>query len=161
MTLIRNNIYASQTKRRTEEAEYIQTRITTTTCTLDLVIYYCPNDKSLDMDIIQASSLLKTNSQSQSWGYDTLGKWGKKAETWQDENHLILINDPSDEQTFYSRHWHSTTTPDLALCTEGIHKRLTRKVGPRLAGSDHRPIHISGKTQTDFPQHPKWNYSWK
>jgi exonuclease III len=51
MALVRNKLNASETKvRRTGEAEYIQTRIITTTCTLDLVNYYCPN-KSLDLDI--------------------------------------------------------------------------------------------------------------
>jgi endonuclease/exonuclease/phosphatase family metal-dependent hydrolase len=129
MTLIRNNINTSEI----------------TTCTLDLVNYYCPNDKSLDLDTIQVTndSFLITgdfNSQSQSWGYDTLDKRGEEIETWQDEDHLILINDPSDEPTFYSRRWHSTTTPDLALCTEDIHKRLPRKVGPQFAGSDHYPV---------------------
>ena len=57
------------------------------------------------------------NSQSQSWGYNTMNKRGETIEDWQDENHLILINDPSDTPTFYSRRWHTTTTPDLALCT--------------------------------------------
>jgi hypothetical protein len=51
MALIRSNINAGETKRRMGEAEYtsIQTMITTATCTLDLVNYYCPNDKSLHL----------------------------------------------------------------------------------------------------------------
>ena len=165
MTLVRNNLKASETKRQTGEAEFIQTRITSTTCTLDLVNYYCPNDKALSLDAIQVtdSGFLIAgdfNSQSQCWGYDTLDKRGEDIEAWQDEKHLILANNPSDEPTFYSRRWHSTTTPDLALCTEDIHKRLSRKVGPQLGGSDHRPVllHISGKTPVDCPQHPRWNY---
>ena len=165
MTLVKNNLNASETKKQTGEAEYIQTRVTTTTCTLDLVNYYCPNDKSLSLDTIQVpdSGFLIAgdfNSQSQSWGYDTLDKRGEEIEAWQDENHLILANDLSDEHTFYSRRWHSTTTPDLALCTEDIHKQLNRKVGPQLGGSDHRPVllEISGKPPADCPQHPRWNY---
>lgn len=165
MTLVRNNVNASETKTQTGEAEYIQTRITTTTCTLELVNYYCPQDKALSLDTIQVpdSNFLIAgdfNSQSQSWGYDTLDKRGEEIEAWQDEKHLILANDPTDEPTFYSRRWHSTTTPDLALCTEDIHKRLTRDVGPQLGGSDHRPVllHISGKPPADCPQHPRWNY---
>jgi hypothetical protein len=75
------------------------------------------------------------NNQTQHWGYDTLDKRGEETETWQDENHLILINDPSDESTFYSRCCHSTTTtPDLALCKEDVHKRINKKAGPQLAG---------------------------
>jgi hypothetical protein len=62
MTLIRNNINASEIKRWTGKTEYTQTWITTTTCTLDLVNYYCPNDTSLDLDRLPttASSLLET-----------------------------------------------------------------------------------------------------
>jgi exonuclease III len=88
MTLNRNNINASETKRRTREAEYIQTRITTTTSTFDLVNYYCPNDKkSLDLDTIQVTNdgffiTGDFNSQSQSWGYDTQDKIGEEKETW-------------------------------------------------------------------------------
>ena len=165
MTLVRNNLNASETKTQTGEAEYIQTRITTNTCTLDLVNFYCPQDKALSLDTIPVpdSSFLIAgdfNSQSQSWGYDTLDKRGEEIEAWQDEKHLILANDPTDEPTFYSRRWHSTTTPDLALCTEDIHKRLSREVGPQLGGSDHHPVllRISGKPPADCPQHPRWNY---
>nr|KAG5689417.1 hypothetical protein BaRGS_017935 [Batillaria attramentaria] len=83
MTLVRNNVNASETKTQTGEAEYIQTRITTTTRTLELVNYYCPQDKALSLDTIQVpdSNFLIAgdfNSQSQSWGYDTLDKRGRR-----------------------------------------------------------------------------------
>ena len=65
---------------------------------------------------------------------------GKDVEEWQDENKLVLVNDPIDQDTFYSRCWHTTSTPDLAFCTEDVHRKLTRKVSDQLGGSDHRPV---------------------
>ena len=79
---------------------------------------------------------------------------------WQDEKQLILANDPTDQHTFYSRRWYSTTTPDLALCTEDVHKKLSRTVGPQLGGSDHRPVllTLSGCTTSNTFLPPRWNY---
>jgi hypothetical protein len=56
--------------------------------------------------------------------------------------------------------WHTTTTPDLALCTDDIHKTITRNVCDQLGGSDHRPVVLS-ITETATPVHaqlPRWNY---
>nr|KAG5700820.1 hypothetical protein BaRGS_024206 [Batillaria attramentaria] len=153
LTLVRNNINASQTKTFMEEAEYVEVKIRTKDSDISIVNYYCPNDKMLSLDTIQVPDrgFLITgdfNSQSQSWGYNTLDKRGEEIEDWQDENHLILVNDPTDPPTFYSRRWHTTTTPDLALCTEDIHKNISRTVTAQLGGSDHRPVllTISGST---------------
>nr|KAG5693104.1 hypothetical protein BaRGS_014054 [Batillaria attramentaria] len=164
LTLVRNNINASQTKTFMEEAEYVEVKIRTKDSDISIVNYYCPNDKMLSLDTIQVPDrgFLITgdfNSQSQSWGYNTLDKRGEEIEDWQDENHLILVNDPTDPPTFYSRRWHTTTTPDLALCTEDIHKNISRTVTAQLGGSDHRPVllTISGST-SDPPQQPRWNY---
>jgi 4-hydroxyphenylpyruvate dioxygenase-like putative hemolysin len=74
------------------------------------------------------------NSQSQSWGYNTIGQRGETIEDWQDEHHLILVNDPTDTPTFYSRRWHKTTTPDLAFCTDDIHKNINRNICDQLGG---------------------------
>ena len=165
MTLVRNNLTASETKRYMDEAEYIQVKITLKDTILEVVNYYCPDNKALSLDTITVpgSGFLITgdfNSQSQSWGYNTMDKRGEEIEAWQDENHLILVNDPSDHPTFYSRRWHSTTTPDLALCTDDVHKNITRTVGPQLGGSDHRPVLLS--LDRDPPsissQPPRWNY---
>ena len=73
---------------------------------------------------------------------------------------MILINDPTDPPTFYSRRWHSTTTPDLAFCTDDIHRNISRKVEEQLGGSDHRPVllTISGGSTGTQPQYPRWNY---
>ena len=116
-------------------------KITTGKDTIDLVNYYCPNDKNLSLDTIQVTDTNfliagDFNSRSQSWGYDTMDTRGEYIEDWQDENKLILVNDPTDQDTFYSRPWHTTITPDLALCTEDVHKRLNRKVCGQLGGCD-------------------------
>ncbi|KAK7113996.1 hypothetical protein V1264_000134 [Littorina saxatilis] len=165
MTLVRNNINASETNRYMEEAEYIEVKITTNDSKMNIVNYYCPNDKMLSLDTIQVpdSGFLIAgdfNSQSQSWGYKTLDRRGEDIESWQDDNHLILVNGPTDPSTFYSRRWHSTTTPDLALCTDDIHKTISRKVDEQLGGSDHRPVllTISRDSASEHPQHPRWNY---
>lgn len=94
---------------------------------MTLVNLYSLNDKPLSLDKVPAkeTNLLIAgdfNSQSQSWGYDHLGKRGE-VETWQDVNNLILINDPDDLPTFYYRHWHTTSIPDLAFCTDDIHRQ--------------------------------------
>ena len=165
MTLVRNNICARETERFMEEAEYIQIKITTNNRSVDIVNYYCPNDKALSLEEIQIPNnhfLIAGdfNSQSQSWGYNVMDKRGEDIETWQDENNLILINEPMDTPTFYSRRWHSTTTPDLAFCTEDIHQNITRTVEDQLGGSDHRPVTITikeGNTPTE-PKLPRWNY---
>ncbi|PVD19086.1 hypothetical protein C0Q70_21645 [Pomacea canaliculata] len=98
------------------------------------------------------------NSQSQSWGY-ILDK-REDIETWQDENHLILVNDPTDPPTLYLRRWHTTTKPDLALCTDDIHKNLSRTVLDQLGGSNHRPVllTITGSTTPEPLQHARWNH---
>ncbi|PVD24868.1 hypothetical protein C0Q70_15357 [Pomacea canaliculata] len=134
LTLVRNNMNASETKRYMDEAEYIEVK----------------------SGFLIAGDF---NSQSQSWGYNILDKRGEDIETWQDENHLILVNDPTDPPTFYSRRWH-TTKPDLALCTDDIHKNLSRKVLDQLGGSDHRPVllTITRCTTPEPPQHARWNH---
>jgi ribonuclease HI len=164
-TLVRNNINASESRRYMDEAEYIEVKVTLRDSTFNIVNYYCPDDKMLSLDTLNVpdSGYLIVgdfNSQSQSWGYNTMDRRGEEVETWQDEHHLILINDPTDTPTFYSRRWHSTTTPDLALCTEDVHKKISRTVESQLGGSDHRPVllTITGRTEVDPPQHARWNY---
>ncbi|XP_012941411.1 uncharacterized protein LOC106012589 [Aplysia californica] len=165
LTRVRNNLNTVEIKKYTGEAEYIHNRITTSRGNLDLVNYYCPNDKNLvletievpDTDFIIAGDF---NSQSQSWGYNRLDRRGEEIEAWQDENHLLLVNDPLDQPTFYSRAWHSTTTPDLALCTENLHRHLSRTVETQLGGSDHRPVLLTivESLPEDSPKRPRWNY---
>lgn len=165
LTLVRNNINARETKRYMEEAEYLAVKITTKDRSFTVVNYYCPDDKMLSLDTIQVpdGGFLITgdfNSRSQSWGYNNIDRRGEEVETWQDDNHLILVNDPTDTHTFYSRRWKTTTTPDLAFCTDDIHQRIERTVKDQLGGSDHRPVilTISGETTTGHKQQPRWNY---
>ena len=72
-----------------------------------------------------------------------------------------MINQPWDPPSFYSRVWYSSTTPDIALCTEDLHQKISREVCSQLAGSDHRPVMLSlyESFQVYQPQHPRWN--WK
>ena len=99
------------------------------------------------------------NSHSQSWGYDHIDKRGEEVENWQDDNNMLLINDPEDQPTFYSRHWHTTSTPDLGFCTEDVHKHISRTVGEQLGGSDHRPVHLTLQYRTiQESSSPRWNY---
>ena len=165
LTLVKNNLHAVETKRLTGDAEYLQIKLSTKNCSIDIGNYYCPDDKLLSLDSIEVPTnnfiiAGDFNSHSQSWGYSTMNKRGENVEAWQDENNLILANDPMDQHTFYSRRWYSSTTPDLAFCTEDLHRHLTRKVCSQLAGSDHRPVlhTISGDQPENQPQHPRWNY---
>ena len=165
LTLVRNNILAIEKSKFTGEAEYLHLKLTAGKLTLDLVNYYCPDNKMLSLETIDVppSHFIIAgdfNSHSQSWGYFTMNRRGEEVETWQDENKLILMNQSWDIPTFYSRVWHSSTTPDLAFCTEDIHQKLTREVCGQLAGSDHRPVMLSlqKRYKVNQAQHPRWNY---
>ena len=100
------------------------------------------------------------NSHSQSWGYDHADARGEELEDWQDDNHLILVNDVDDPPTFFHRGWRKCSTPDLAFCSEDIHRGIKREVGTQLGGSDHKPVFITMESNVipiDSPQ-PRWNY---
>ena len=45
---------------------------------------------------------------------------GEEIEDWMVERHLILINNPEDPPTFYSRRWKSQSSLDIAIATEDI-----------------------------------------
>ena len=68
-------------------------------------------------------------------------------ENWVTENRLILINKPEDPDTFYSRTWRTTSTPDLAIATDDVQGIAEREVSSQLGGSDHRPVIIRIKGQ--------------
>ena len=75
-------------------------------------------------------------------------------------NQFVLINKPDDPDSFYSRAWRTTSTPDLAMATDDVHKIARREVCRQLGGSDHRPINIhlekSGTREGKLP--PSWNF---
>ena len=81
-------------------------------------------------------------------------------EAWQDDNNLILVNDPNEPPTFFHRGWRTCSTPDLAFCSEDVHKGIKREVGSQLGGSDHRPVFLTIERTVipiDCPR-PRWNY---
>ena len=81
-------------------------------------------------------------------------------ENWIAENRLIPINKPDDPDTFYSRTWR-TNTPDLAIATDDIQGIAEREVSSQLGDSDHRPVivNIKGQTQPNKNKLPaSWNY---
>ena len=165
LTLVRNNINACEVKTYLEGSEYHELKIKTKSSELNLVNYYCPNDRPLSLDTVEVhdSRFLMVgdfNSHSQSWGYVQADRRGNEVEDWQDDHGLILINDPYDPPTFYSRRWRTTTTPDLAFCTDDIHRGTRREVGEQLGGSDHKPVYLTISAEgigIDHP-HPRWNY---
>ena len=61
------------------------------------------------------------NSHSHNWGYSHINNREEEIEDWQDENNLTLIGRPNDAPTIYPRVWHTTSAPDVALCTENRH----------------------------------------
>ena len=130
---------------------------------IQLVNFYCPNDKPLSLETIstEVSNFIKVdnfNSHSQSWAYQHMDQRDEEVENRQDENRLLLINSPSDQPTFYSRRWHTTSTPDIALCTKDPHGSIRREVGEQLGGSDHWSVflklNLGASTEATFPQ---WN----
>ena len=49
--------------------------------------------------------------------------------------------------------------PDIALCTEDLHRIIEREVGNQLGGSDHRPVYLTIAAKTvSAPVLPRWNY---
>ena len=99
------------------------------------------------------------NNHSKSWGYDQIDARGEEIEAWQDDNNVTFINQPYDTPTFYSRCWNTTSTLDIAICTEDLHSITIREVGDQLGGSDHRPAYIILEVRTvQASPLPRWNY---
>ncbi|RUS68475.1 hypothetical protein EGW08_023763 [Elysia chlorotica] len=127
---------------------------------------YSPSDRDLALDTMQTQDskcliVGDFNSHSEAWGYKEADRRGEEVEDWQVDNGLILLNDPDDPPSFFSRRWLSCTSPDLAFATNDISRIATRTVLNQLGGSDHRPIKISldlnFKPQTTNAL-PRWNY---
>ena len=164
LTRVRNNIDAHPTQEYMEGAEFHALQIRTNSTEFSLINYYCPNDKPLSLEAINLTGRFIAcgdfNSHSQSWGYDHLDKRGEEVENWQDELGLLLINQRYDTPTFYSRAWHTTSTPDIAFHTPDLGWTVRREVGDQLGGSDHRPVFLTIETElveTSSPL-PRWNY---
>lgn len=164
LTLVKNNITASQIEVYMEGAEYQTLTLKTKNTDLHLINYYCPSDRPQALDTLPIKEKMIVcgdfNSHSQSWGYDHVDQRGERLEEWQDENRFVLINKPSDPHTFYSRSWHSTTTPDLAFHSPDLEWNITRIVGEQLGGSDHRPVFLTVENElvSESSTLSRWNY---
>ena len=71
------------------------------------------------------------------------------------ENHLILINQPTDHQMYYSRAWRTTSTPDLAMATDDTASITRRVVSRQLGGSDHKPVILHNFNSASKVNHPE------
>jgi len=128
----------------TAETEYPTVELLQGKEKLSVCNVYSPADKALLNNISPNQDKWITvgdyNSHSPSWGYGDLDSKGEEVEQWMAENQLVLINQPDDEPTFFSRAWTSTSSPDLAIATENIHKNTVRELCPQLGGSHHKPV---------------------
>ena len=164
LTLVRNNISTCQFEEYMEGAEYQMLHLRTASTEFHLLNYYCPSDRPLALASIPIKERLIVcgdfNSHSQSWGYDHMDSRGEELENWQDDNKLILVNQPKDQPTFYSRAWHTTSTPDLAFHSSDLEWNITRVVGKQLGGSDHRPVFLTVENQLirESSTLSRWNY---
>ena len=168
LTLVRNNISPATEIQRSGQAdldtEYLGVKLVLARTPVTVFNIYSPPDKQIQLHNIKVEpqSWIITgdfNSHSPSWGYGQLNSKGEEVENWITENRLILINKPDDPDTFYSRTWRTTSTPDLAIATEDIQGIAEREVSSQLGGSDHRPVIISIKGQTQ-PHRNKLPASW-
>ena len=102
------------------------------------------------------------NSHSPSWGYEQPNGKGE-VKNWITENRFILIKKPDDSDT-HCRTRRTKRTSDLAISTDDVQGIAEREVSSQLGGSDHRPVIISIKGQTQ-PHRNKlpasWNYDKK
>ena len=127
---------------------------------------YSPQDKELSLqtlDITGEDCLVigDMNSHSTSWGYEENDRRGDEVEDWQIETDLLLLNDPEDPPTYFSRRWLTTTSPDIAFATENIASKTSRIVSSQLAGSDHKPVLLSLDLNLNTKENkpiPRWNY---
>ena len=100
------------------------------------------------------------NSHSEAWGYKESDQRGDEVEDWQIDNRMLLLNDPQDPPTFFSRAWLTTTTPDLAFATGDVTSIAERHVMDQLGGSDHKPVLITLDINNKTPE-PKPFPRWK
>ena len=87
LTLVRNNISAYQTTVFMEGAEYRKLKLKSSSVELDILNYYCPNDRRLSLDTIPPEdsryiAFGDSNSHSQCWGYEYMERRGEEVENW-------------------------------------------------------------------------------
>lgn len=166
--LIKNSIPAQEIKVDTnQQAEVQGVKITLDSSVLTIYNLYCPPDRELSLQYLENLPIENClvvgdfNSHSTCWGYEETDRRGEEVEDWQIDAQMILLNDPEDPPTFFSRRWLTTSTPDLAFATDDLSKKTTRGVLSQLGGSDHRPVKLAINLQYR-PQNsttfPRWNY---
>ena len=165
--LVKNRIPAQEIKIScTDQAEINAVYILIENQRYNIFNVYSPPDRDLSLQTLELTGdkcLIAGdfNSHSEAWGYDEADKRGEEVEDWQVENNLLLLNDPEDPPTFYSRRWMTTSTPDLAFATNDLARIATRTVLDQLGGSDHRPIKITldlNYKPDETKTFPRWNY---
>ena len=166
LTLVKNTISSFETQRSDSlelDTAFISIKLVETQLTI--VNIYSSRDLPIQLNDILLSEenwiiVGDFNSHSPSWGYKDIDARGEEVESFIINNNLILLNKPDDPATFYSRVWRSTSSPDLAIATDDVHKVSNREVCNQLGGSDHRPVSITiGKTvphNIKYP--PSWNF---
>ena len=167
LILVRNDLPAQEFSIDTQDQAEIQgVKITVQERTITVYNLYCPTDKKLSlqsMNIPSENCLVvgDFNSHSTCWGYAATDKRGEEVEDWQIDTRLILLNDPEDTPTFFSRRWLTTSTPDLAFSSDNLAMKTSRHILKQLGGSDHRPVKLSidllykPELSKCFP---RWNY---
>ncbi|KAK3740855.1 hypothetical protein RRG08_011317 [Elysia crispata] len=168
LILVKNDIPAKDFKIDTgQQSEIHGAYITVGNKIVIIFNLYCPSDKDLALHTMNLPpenylTVGDFNSHSTSWGYKESDRRGDEVEGWQIENNLLLLNDPEDPPTFFSRRWISASTPDLAFASDDISKITSRKVQNQLADSDHKPV-LLAVNMNYKPSNPKtfprWNYS--
>ena len=167
LTFVKTSIPAAEVKRSGEgELEHITVKLLLPGGEITITNCYSPPATKIELcklKIEESSHLIvgDFNGHSPSWGYEDMDQRGEEIEDWMMENKLILINQPDDTPTFYSRAWKKTSSPDLAMATDDIDRHITRTVESQLGGSDHVPVILQISNTGSTTQHsksPSWNF---
>ncbi|KAK7101444.1 hypothetical protein V1264_019826 [Littorina saxatilis] len=167
LTLVKTNLSSIEVQRSEDaDMEFITVKLILPERNLTICNLYSPPNKMMQLHCLRPGTedwivVGDFNSHSPSWGYPSLDAKGEEVEDWLIENQLVLVNKPDDPPTFYSRVWKKTSTPDLAIATDNVHKITKREVSEQLGGSDHRPTILTIAKQVipstgKLP--PSWNY---
>ena len=166
LTLVKHGIPAVQTAESADgDLEYITIKAFLQDEELHISNCYSSPSRKLHLHTLHltADNHLITgdfNGHSPAWGYDSTDPRGEEIQDWMMDNQLILINKPTDTPSYFSRAWKKTYSPDLALATEDIQKRVVRVVNPQLAGSDHKPITLYISDMTTTIEYCRKRASW-
>lgn len=103
------------------------------------------------------------NSHHTDWKYRTTDINGEKLSIWAEENHLHLVFDAKDKNTFKSAIHNTETNPDLSFTTRNSQSHpipTRRKIQESFPHSQHRPIlleiGINIPLIRSLPR-PRWN----